>query len=54
MFRRLTTSLSILTTMPSMVVSLNPPLRPLVRGVRMARVMTTSSGFFWVLCVCQD
>ena len=26
-----------------------PPLKPLVRGVRMASVMTTSSAFFWVL-----
>ena len=28
-----------------------PPLKALVRGVRMARVITTSSGFFWVLRV---
>lgn len=26
-----------------------PPLKPLVKGVRIASVMTTSSGFFWVL-----
>ncbi len=30
-------------------VSFMPPLKPLVRGVRIARVMTTSSGFFCVL-----
>ncbi len=35
--------------MKSSRVSLKPPLKPLVRGVRMASVMTTSSGFFWVL-----
>lgn len=28
-----------------------PPLKPLVSGVRMARVMTTSSAFFWVLLI---
>jgi hypothetical protein len=49
MFMRWVTALSTLTTMPSIVVSLKPPLRPLVRGVRIASVMTTSSGFFWVL-----
>ena len=35
--------------MKSSEVSFMPPLKPLVRGVRMARVMTTSSAFFWVL-----
>lgn len=35
--------------MKSRVVSFRPPLKPLVRGVRIARVITTSSGFFWVL-----
>ena len=35
--------------MKSSGVSFNPPLKPLVRGVRIANVMTTSSGFFWVL-----
>lgn len=37
--------------MKSRAVSLKPPLLPLVRGVRMARVMTTSSGFWDVLVV---
>lgn len=35
--------------MKSSGVSFKPPLKPLVRGVRMANVMTTSSGFFCVL-----
>ena len=35
--------------MKSSGVSFIPPLKPLVRGVRIANVMTTSSGFFWVL-----
>lgn len=35
--------------MYSSVVSLKPPFLALVKGVRMARVMTTSSGFFDVL-----
>jgi hypothetical protein len=35
--------------MKSRGVSLRPPLPALVRGVRMARVITTSSGFFCVL-----
>ena len=35
-----------LKTMESSGVSLKPPLRALVKGVRVARVMTTSSGFF--------
>ena len=30
-------------------MSLNPPLKPLVRGVRIARVITTSSAFLEVL-----
>jgi hypothetical protein len=30
-------------------VSLKPPLKPLVRGVRIASVTTTSSGFLVVL-----
>lgn len=43
------TCLSVLTSSPSSVVSLKPPLYALVRGVRMARVITTSSAFFVVL-----
>ena len=35
--------------MKSRGVSLKPPLKALAKGVRMARVMTMSSGFFWVL-----
>ena len=35
--------------MKSSGVSFKPPLKPLVRGDRIANVMTTSSGFFWVL-----
>jgi hypothetical protein len=35
--------------MYSREVSLKPPFLALVRGVRTARVMTMSSGFFWVL-----
>ena len=35
--------------MKSNGVSFKPPLKPLVRGVRIANVMTTSSGFFCVL-----
>ena len=35
--------------MKSNGVSFMPPLKPLVRGVRIANVMTTSSGFFCVL-----
>jgi hypothetical protein len=37
--------------MASSVVSLRPPLYALVRGVRRASVMTTSSGFLVVLKV---
>ena len=40
--------------MKSNGVSFKPPLKPLVRGVRIANVMTTSSGFFWVLKVVSD
>ncbi len=40
--------------MKSSGVSFNPPLKPLVRGVRSANVMTTSSGFFWVLEVVSN
>jgi hypothetical protein len=43
------TALSVLTRRPSRVVSLKPPLCAFVRGVRRARVMTTSSGFLVVL-----
>lgn len=41
--------------MPSRGVSFIPPFLALVSGVRMARVMTTSSGFFCVLSLrtCQ-
>lgn len=35
--------------MKSNGVSLKPPLNPLHKGVRIARVMTISSGFFCVL-----
>ena len=35
--------------MKSREVSFMPPLKPLVKGVRMASVMTTSSAFFCVL-----
>jgi hypothetical protein len=44
-----TTCLRVLTRRPSSVVSLKPPLYALVRGVRSASVMTTSSGFLVVL-----
>jgi hypothetical protein len=44
-----TTCSRILNTRPSSGVSLRPPLPALVRGVLMARVMTTSSGFWEVL-----
>lgn len=44
-----TTCSSSLKTMASRWVSLKPPFLALVKGVRMARVMTTSSGFFCVL-----
>lgn len=44
-----TTCSRILKTRPSRGVSLKPPLTALVRGVLMARVMTTSSGFWEVL-----
>ena len=40
--------------MKSSGVSFIPPLKPLVRGVRIANVMTTSSGFFWVLKVVSN
>ena len=40
--------------MKSSGVSFKPPLKPLVRGVRIANVMTTSSGFFWVLNVVSN
>jgi hypothetical protein len=35
--------------MPSSGVSLKPPLKAFARGVRIARVMTMSSGFLVVL-----
>jgi len=35
--------------MPSSGVSLKPPLKAFVRGVRIARVITMSSGFLVVL-----
>lgn len=44
-----TTCSKILKTMPSRGRSLKPPFFALHNGVRMARVMTMSSGFFWVL-----
>lgn len=44
-----TTCSRILNTKPSSGVSLKPPLLALVRGVLIARVMTTSSGFWAVL-----
>lgn len=37
----------------SRLVSLKPPLWPLHSGVRMARVMTTSSGLLEVLASCN-
>ncbi len=40
--------------MKSSGVSFKPPLKPLVRGVRIANVITTSSGFFWVLEVVSN
>lgn len=40
--------------MKSSEVSFMPPLKPLVRGVRMASVMTTSSAFFWVLLTVSE
>ena len=40
--------------MKSREVSFMPPLEALVRGVRMASVMTTSSAFFWVLLTISD
>ena len=49
MFIRLTTCFINFTTMASSGVSLRPPFRPFVSGVRMASVITTSSGFFCVL-----
>lgn len=48
-FALATTCLRVLTRMPSRVVSLKPPLWAFVRGVRIARVMTMSSGFLVVL-----
>ena len=45
----LTTCSKILNTMPSSGVSFRPPFLPFASGVRIARVMTISSGFFWVL-----
>lgn len=45
----LSTCSKILKTRPSSGVFLRPPFPALHSGVRMARVMTTSSGFFCVL-----